>query len=127
MEARERRGDFRHEKSISIHYTGIGGLNGYGYAETQDVSSRGLSFYCDSFLRKELRLDLELDVGSTKIVVRDARVAWAVKVAHSENYSIGLEFDDMAPAEYRQLVECGTQTRAVDSGDPTPIVEIQTD
>lgn len=126
MEERERRGDFRHDKSISIHYKGLG-VAGYGYAETQDVSSRGLSFYCDCFLRKALRLDLELDVGSTKIVVRDARVVWAVKVAHSENYSIGLEFDDLAPAEYRQLVECGTKTRAVDPGDSTPIVEIQSD
>lgn len=108
MEDDERRGDYRHEKSISIHYKGFGGITGYGYAETQDVSSRGLSFYCDAFLRKELRLDLELDVGSTKIVVRGARVAWVVKVAHSDNYSIGLEFDELAPADYRQLVEWGT-------------------
>ena len=126
MEARERRGVFRHEKSISIHYKGRG-VVGYGYAETQDFSSGGLSFYCDSFLRKSLRLDLELDVGSTKIVVRDARVAWAVKVAHSENYSIGLEFDGLAPAEYRKLVECGMETPAVDPGKKIPSVETQTD
>ena len=106
METDERRDDVRHEKAISIHYKGRGGIMGYGYAETQDVSSRGLKFYCDRFLRKELRLDLELDVGSTRIVVRDARVAWAVKVAHSESYSIGLEFEDLSPTEYRQLVEC---------------------
>ena len=117
MDDDERRNDFRHEKSISIHYKGIGGIKGYGYAETQDVSSRGLSFFCDTFLRKELRLDLELDVGSTKIVVRAARVAWVVKVAHSDNYSIGLEFDELASADYRQLVEWGTAT-PVRAADP---------
>ena len=112
MEDDERRNDYRHAKAISIHYTGIGGLNGYGYAETEDVSSRGLKFFCDSFLRKGLRLDLQLDVGSTKIIVRDAHVAWVVKVAHAENYSIGLEFDEISPTEYRRLVEWGTETPA---------------
>ena len=120
MEDDERRGDFRHEKAISIHYKGLGGIVGYGYAETQDISSRGLKFYCDKFLRKELRLDLELDVGSTKIVVRDARVAWAVKVAHAENYSIGLEFADLSPSEYRQLVECRTATQDLMTPDIDP-------
>ena len=117
MEDDERRGDFRHEKAISIHYKGIGGIVGYGYAETEDVSSRGLKFFCDNFLRKELRLTLELDVGSTKIIVRDARVAWAVKVAHADNYSIGLEFDELPPTEYRKLVEWATAMPVLDPSD----------
>lgn len=122
----ERRGDFRHRKSISVRYKGVGGLVGYGYAETQDVSSHGLRFYSEAFLRKDLRLDLELDLESTKISIRDARVAWVVRASNTESYSIGVEFEELSPVDYRRLVEWGTEP-SEEVSESTNTVEIRTD
>lgn len=128
MDDDERRGDFRHRKSISVRYKGVGGLAGYGYAETQDVSSHGLRFYSETFLRKGLRLDLELDLESTKITIRDARIAWVVRASNSEAYSIGVEFEELATADYRRLVEWGTETETSEANSGgSNTVEIKTD
>ena len=78
----------------------------YSGALARDLSARGVSITIHTFLPKDARLVVLLDLPELAQSMRIiGRVCWVQKEAASERFECGLEFIVMAPEDHMRLAD----------------------
>jgi c-di-GMP-binding flagellar brake protein YcgR len=93
----EKRQDTRTGLSVPIRYQ-IRGTQEFGSTITKNISSGGLSFTLDKFIKPQTNIIIDINLLSRNIN-SIAAVRWAGNLPHSNKYQLGLEFIEIATAD----------------------------
>lgn len=74
----------------------------FGHALSRDISEGGMRLILNEFFRPKTEVLLEMIVLG-RIINPSAKVVWAQRISHSDNYQIGLEFLEMDRIEREKL------------------------
>lgn len=87
--------------------------NEFGSNLTRDISEGGLRLTVDKFvpINTDFIIELGLDKFSN-LISAVGKVVWAKKLAHSENYQLGLEFQEMHDG-YRKTITDYVKSRRI--------------
>lgn len=69
----------------------IRGQTEFGRSVTKDISTGGVRFTAESYIKPATEISLEIDIFS-KIINSIGKVKWAQALPHSNRYQIGLQF-----------------------------------
>lgn len=87
--------------SVPIHYQ-IRGSQEFGNTLTKNISSGGLSFVIDRFIKPQTRIQLNVNILSRNIS-SPGTVRWAGNLSHCDKYQIGVEFLEIASQDKNYL------------------------
>ena len=93
----EKRRNSRLNISIPLHYQ-VRGTREFGNTLTRDISSGGLSFIADRFIKPQTRvvLDVNMPIGSINTI---GMVKWTGALSCFDKYQVGLEFIEINPKD----------------------------
>ena len=78
-----------------VHYTAMGGPDGFGGCVAYDISEGGLKLKLNDFIPLNAEIHLSVTLGpttSTRTFALNGRVVWVQRVPFSEWYQVGVEF-----------------------------------
>ena len=93
----EKRQNTRLSVAVPLRYQ-IRGTQKFGNTLTKNISSGGLGFLADRFIKPQTHLMLDVNL-LTKNINSIANVKWAGYLSHSDKYQIGLEFIGIEPGD----------------------------
>lgn len=91
----EKRRCSRLNLSLPLHYQ-IRGSQEFGNTVTKNISTGGVSFIIDRFIKPQTRIILDINILS-KNINSIGIVRWAGNLPHSDKYQVGLEFVGITP------------------------------
>ena len=78
----------------AVQYT-LGDAHEFGGCLAQNIGEGGLRLQLNDFVPMNTKVIVELALGESsknKVMVLNARVAWAQRIRYSDQYQVGLEF-----------------------------------
>ena len=85
---------FREPVQYSMLGEGAGSRHAFGGFLSCDVSEGGLRIYANDFVPLNTPVKMDFYIHPEKLVSLDGRVVWTQKAPHTENYQLGMEFDE---------------------------------